>query len=98
MVLVLTSASKCFGWQIQAMTWAHHVAELLELAQAHESHEVLDVLSVGPPDVGVGKVGESFKLGECREGLKLRGGQVRQQGSRGGENRGGRHGMASMAE
>jgi hypothetical protein len=68
MVLVLTSASRCFEWQIQAMTWAHHVAELLRLAQAHEDHEVLDVLSVGPPDVGVGKIGESFKPGECRRG------------------------------
>ena len=65
------------------------VAELLRLPQACEGHEVLDVLLVGPPRIGIGEVGKPFDLGRhLRQCLELgRGKGARQQRGRGKRGR-----------
>jgi class 3 adenylate cyclase len=37
---------------------ARHVAELLRVPQACEGHEVVEILPVGPPRIGIGEVGK----------------------------------------
>jgi hypothetical protein len=67
---------------------ARHIAELFSSVQASEGHEIVDVLSVGPPGVGICEIGEPFDLGgDLRQGLKLGGGQTYRQGCRANRDR-----------
>jgi hypothetical protein len=99
MVLVLISASRWFGWQLQAMTcarltsrncsgWRKPAKTMKSWMSCRLARRVLALV----------RLANHQARGNVGQGLKLRGGQVRQQGSRGDGNRRGRHGMARSAE